>query len=173
MRPVFALAAVALTALACTTKDTAARPDSATPAAATISSNADPAAVRQAIDSNNARFSAAMIKADTATVKSFYTDDALLMGANEKTHRGAEEIAKAFGAMHATMKVPAFELKAQDVIVTGDYAIETGTYSMTMQPKTGKAMSDVGKYIVVWKHQPDGSWKILRDIYNSDQAAKP
>ena len=172
MRPMFALAALSFATLACTTKETAARPDSTPPAAATISSTADAAAVRQAIDSNNARFSAAMVKADTATVKSFYAEDALMMGANEKAVRGPEEIAKAFGAMHATMKVPAFELKAQDVIVTGDYAIETGAYSMTMQPKTGKAMSDVGKYLVVWKHQPNGTWKIVRDIYNSDQPAK-
>ena len=172
MRPVFALAAVSLAALACTTKGTSARSDSAAPAAATLSSSVDPAAVRQTIDSNNARFSAAMVKGDTATVKSLYADDALMMGANEKAVRGANEIAKSFAAMHATMKIPAFELKAQDVIVAGDYAIETGAYTMTMQPKTGKAMPDVGKYIVVWKHQPDGSWKIIRDIYNSDQPAK-
>lgn len=173
MRPVLALAAASLATLACTTKDTAARPDSASPAAATLSASADPTAVRQTIDSNNARFSAAMVKGDTAVIKSLYADDALMMGANEKTVRGADAIAKSFAAMHTAMSVPAFELKAQDVLLAGDYAIETGAYSMTMKPKTGKAMSDVGKYLVVWKHQPDGSWKILRDIYNSDQPAKP
>jgi ketosteroid isomerase-like protein len=39
---------------------------------------------------------------------------------------------------------------------------------MTMLPKGGKAMNDVGKYVAVWKKQPDGSWKMIRDIYNSD-----
>lgn len=41
---------------------------------------------------------------------------------------------------------------------------------MTMTPKTGKGkpMSDKGKYIVVLQKQADGSWKIVRDISNSD-----
>jgi len=163
MRPLLVLAAASLAALGCTTKDTA-RSDSTPPAAATLSSAADPAAVRQAIDSSNARFSAAMVKGDTSVIANTYADDALMMGANEKAVRGRSEIAKSFAGMHTQMKIPAFEIKAQDVIVSGDHAIETGTYTMTMQPKTGKAMSDNGKYLVVWKHQPDGSWKIIRDI---------
>lgn len=173
MRPLLVLAAASLATLGCTTKDTAARPDSTPPATATLSSAADPAAVRQAIDSNNARFSAAMVKGDTSVLASIYAEDAVMMGANEKAVRGRNEIAKSMAAMHAQMKLPAFELKAQDVIVSGDHAIETGTYSMTMQPTGAKAITDVGKYLVVWKHQPDGSWKIIRDIYNSDQPAKP
>lgn len=172
MRPLLVLAAASLATLGCTTKDTA-KPDSTTPATATLASAADPAAVRQTIDSNNARFSAAMVKGDTSVISSLYADDAVMLGANEKAVRGRAEIAKSFAGMHTAMKIPAFEIKAQDVVVSGDHAIETGTYTMTAQPKGAKAMNDVGKYLVVWKHQPDGSWKIIRDIYNSDLPAKP
>jgi len=42
----------------------------------------------------------------------------------------------------------------------------------TPAAKGAKAMHGVGKYIVVWKKQADGSYKILRDIANSDQAMK-
>jgi ketosteroid isomerase-like protein len=57
---------------------------------------------------------------------------------------------------------------SHDLIVSGDYAIKTGAYEMTVQPKKGKAMHDVGKYVSVWKKQPDGSWKMVRDVFNSD-----
>ena len=29
-------------------------------------------------------------------------------------------------------------------------------------------MQDEGKYVVVWKKQEDGSWKLHRDIWNSN-----
>jgi ketosteroid isomerase-like protein len=37
-----------------------------------------------------------------------------------------------------------------------------------MQPKAGKPVQDVGKSITVFKKQPDGSYKSVRDIFNSD-----
>jgi len=43
--------------------------------------------------------------------------------------------------------------------------IETGTYEQTLQPK-GKAMHDNGSYLVVWKKQANGGWKIYRMAYD-------
>jgi ketosteroid isomerase-like protein len=166
---------VALLALAaCTTKE-ARRPDSAAPATATLAGNPAPdvAAVRQAIEANNARFDSAALKGDSATLAGLYTDDAALMLSNVPAARGHEAISKAFGGMASSMKVSAFKLTTQDLIVTGDYAIETGAFDMTSQEaKAKKSVHDVGKYLVVWKKQPDGSYKILRDIANSDLPMK-
>jgi ketosteroid isomerase-like protein len=67
-----------------------------------------------------------------------------------------------------TLKDPKFHV--EDVLVGGDLAVETGTYEWTVQPKKGKAMLDKGNYVTVWRRQPDGSWKIVRDISNSDRA---
>ena len=67
------------------------------------------------------------------------------------------------------MKPTAFKVQTQDLIVSGEYAIETGTYDISSQvPKATKPMRDVGKYLVVWRKQPDGTYKIIRDIANSD-----
>lgn len=165
------LALIALAALAaCTTKE-ARRTDTASPAAATLAGTPTPdaAAVRQAIDSANVRFAAAVLKGDTAALAGSYTDDAIFMGADDPAVRGHDAIAKNFAGMMAGMKLTAFKLQAQDVIVAGDYAIETGAYDMTFTTtKASKPNHGVGKYLVVWKKQPDGSYKMLRDIYNSD-----
>jgi uncharacterized protein (TIGR02246 family) len=165
-----AIVAVAA-AVACTAKQEApAKPDTTSATAATAS--ADPAAVRQAIEAANTKQFAAARQSDTAGMAANYTADAILMMPNEKVARGHDEIAKAFAGMfsQATLKDP--KLVTTDLIVNGDLAIETGTYDWTVQPKKGKAVHDVGKYLTVWKRQPDGSWKIIRDIGNADPPAK-
>jgi ketosteroid isomerase-like protein len=166
---------VALLALAaCTTKE-ARRPDTAAPATATLAGNPAPdvAAVRQAIETNNARFDSAAMKGDSATLVGLYSDDAVLMLSNVPAARGHDAIAKAFGGMTSSMRVSAFKLTTQDVIAAGDYAMETGAFDMTSQAaKAGKPVRDTGKYLVLWKKQADGSYKILRDIANSDLPMK-
>lgn len=168
------LSVVALFALAaCTTRE-ARRSDTAAPATATLAGTpaADPTAARRAIEAVYPKFGAAMVKGDTATVAAAYTDDAILMPNDEKSARGHDEIAKAFAGMIAALKPSAFTGHTQDVIVSGDYAIETGTYQMTLHPKKDQTVNAVGKYLTIWKKQADGSYKISHDIFNSDSPAK-
>ena len=57
----------------------------------------------------------------------------------------------------------------EEVQVSGDLAVARGTYAATVTPKDGgEAISIDGKYMTLLKRQPDGSWKIYRDIYNSN-----
>lgn len=163
-------AVVALIGLAACTTQTARRTDTTSPATATLAGAPamDVAAVRQAIEAQNTRFSAAAVKGDTATIAGLYTDDAIVLSPNEPAMHGHDAIAKGFASMSA-MKLSELKLQTQDVIVTGDYAIETGAYDLTAQPTKAKPVHDVGKYVVVWKKQADGSYRLLRDIYNTDQ----
>ena len=71
----------------------------------------------------------------------------------------------------ATLKAVSFS--TEDVLMAGDVAVETGTYSMTIEPKGGAAMEDMGRYRSVWKRQSDGSCKIERDISNTNIATAP
>jgi len=168
----YALVAIA-TLTACATKE-ARRTDTASPATATLAGapSVNQAAVRHEIESMMARFDSAGVRGDTATLASFYAEDAIMMWPNLPAVRGHEAIAKGFGGMMSAMKLSALKLRTEDVIAVGDYAVETGTYDLTGQAKGAKASHDVGKYLVLWKKQPDGSYKILRDISNSDLPAK-
>lgn len=127
------------------------------------------AALRAAIESVNARFANAMKAGDATALAGLYTDDALLMAPTTPQLQGRAAIANVFGEWFTQMKITDFALTAGDVIPAGDYAVETGAYSMTMQLKGEAApVTDKGKYIVVWKRGADGSWKLHRDVWNSD-----
>jgi ketosteroid isomerase-like protein len=44
----------------------------------------------------------------------------------------------------------------------------TGARPMKFTDPSGKAASDHGKYVTVWKKQSDGTWKVLLDVFNTD-----
>jgi hypothetical protein len=60
-----------------------------------------------------------------------------------------------------------------DVGAGGDIGYTTGTYGMTMNDAAGTPMTENGKYVAVWKKQPDGQWKVVEDIFNTDTGQGP
>jgi uncharacterized protein (TIGR02246 family) len=49
----------------------------------------------------------------------------------------------------------------------GDVAVEEGRYGR----RSGGQLLDSGKYLVVFRRRPDGSWRFATDMWNSDSAA--
>lgn len=130
---------------------------------------ADPAAARSAIEAANARAAEALNKGDIESWLTLYKSDAVVLPPNQPAWRGIDGMRAGAQAMLNEVAISGAALNVEDVKVSGDFAVETGTYTMTMTPKKGgKAMNDRGKYIVVWERQADGSWKAIRDIFNSD-----
>ena len=84
--------------------------------------------------------------------------------------RGRAAIVDGFKQLSEAVTLTAAAFNIDDVMIAGDMAVETGTYTMSMTPKGGKPMDDKGKYITVWKRQADGSWKVERDINSTDMA---
>ena len=159
---------LAVSPSACTSKPAAQE----TTATASVVQQTDPTAVRASIESANARFLAALQKGDTATALLSYTDDAVVMMPNDKAWTGRDAIAKGLAAFASQVTIKDGKATTSDVTLSGDIALETGTYEWNMVPKGGKPIHDVGKYLTAWKRQADGSWRIIRDINNSDMPAK-
>jgi ketosteroid isomerase-like protein len=147
-------------------------PSSESGSVAQTGSANDPAAVRSAIDAQVVRFEEAVMKGDTATARSVYAEDAMLFPANHKIIRTRAEHSQFDKEMLSAFNVQAVDIVTTDVIVSGDYAIETGTYTMSLTPKAGgKAVADTGKYEAVWRKEGDGSWKMIRDAFTTDLPA--
>ena len=71
--------------------------------------------------------------------------------------------------------VKEIKLTTGEVDVHGDTAIETGDWTITVQPPGAAepiANADEGKYMVVWKRS-HGKWLFYRDIWNSSRPPPP
>ena len=55
----------------------------------------------------------------------------------------------------------------------GDLGYTSGTYQFSITGSDGKPIPDKGKYVVVWKKDASGKWKVVADIFNSDLPAAP
>jgi ketosteroid isomerase-like protein len=69
-----------------------------------------------------------------------------------------------------TPNTPAFlSLKDNEVMGYADLAYLRGSYSMTFSlPGVPAPIDEQGKFLQIYRKQGDGSWKITREIYNSD-----
>ena len=130
---------------------------------------ADPA--RAAIEKQNAAFSAAFARGDAAALAAAYTDDAIVLPPDAEMVRGKAGIEALWkGLISAGAK--SLALTTVDVQSSGALAVETGTGILKIQPSGAAEQTQSAKYVVVWKRQADGSWKLHRDMWNAVPAAK-
>lgn len=116
----------------------------------------------QGIHEGNERFRAAVRAADSATMPSLYTDDAVILPPNGEAVSGADAIAQYWQAF-AELGITDARPVTLEVIPMGDYALEVG--ETTVYGENG-ALVDRGKIMVLWKSH-DGVWKMHRDTWNS------
>jgi uncharacterized protein (TIGR02246 family) len=112
-----------------------------------------------------------LIKArDGDGIAEIYAADAVAMPPNQPIAIGRDAIRKFW---RATVQIPdlslTFEPQRIDVSVSGDLAVDRGTYRLRGKPN-GQQLDDKGKYIEVWRKIGD-EWKVAANIFNSDNPA--
>ena len=125
----------------------------------------DEAAVR-AVDVEWARAATA---GDGVALTATYASDATLLPPNEPLVNG-EAVKKYNVDMTDGFSGP-IELTTTVVEGRGDLAYSVGVYRATLTPKKAGAKPlpvEEGKYLEVLKKQPDGSWKIVYDMWNQN-----
>ena len=159
-------------ATGCSTRDdTTGTPESATGAAAATS--ADAADAGQAIEAAMTNYVEAVKRGDPAAIAASYTDDAIVVMPSGPPMKGRAELSKGFADMLASSSVTTLRSSNVERTITGDVAVETGAFEVTMQPKAlGRETTDRGQYMVVWHRQPDGSWRMARAFNRADTPPK-
>ena len=81
---------------------------------------------------------------------------------------GKDQLQRRNGGALDLFKVD-IEITNEEVEVAGRLAFSRGHYVATFSPKDGSRSIPVdGKFMTILKKQPDGGWKIHRDIFNSN-----
>ncbi len=136
------------------------------PAAPPDTRAADEAVIRAA----DADWSKAATAKDLDKVVSYYTDDAVLFAPKAPAFVGKDNIRKAWQGLLATpnMQMTITPL-AVDVARSGDLAVERGSFQVASTDKKGKPTTESGQFVIVWKKQADGSWKVAADTNADDK----
>ncbi len=123
--------------------------------------------VAEEIKAANQKLSDCVAAQDADACIALYTEDGALMSPNADPYQGPAGLREGLQAMW-DMGVGAVNLTTDEVEVFGETAHEVGRF--VLNGKDGSHM-DHGKYIVIWKHE-GGSWKLHRDIFNSNMAPR-
>jgi uncharacterized protein (TIGR02246 family) len=157
---VFCLATVVMVLASCGT----AQP----PASAPVDTRAqDEAAIRAAAGG----WGQAIAEKNLEQTLSYYADDAWVLPQNEPIAKTADQRRSVWAAFFAMPGASNMEgdIARIEVARSGDLAVEYGTFAMTMNDKSGKPVTQNEKFVVTWKKQADGKWKVIADIWNTDK----
>jgi len=124
----------------------------------------------EAIRKLDAGWSAAAQSKDVEKSVSVYADDAVFLPSGAPIATGKAQIRDAWSHLLA---LPGVDLKFAptkiEVAKSKDMAYDVGTYQLKVNDAQGNPTTQIGKYVVVWKKQPDKQWKAVADIFNPDK----
>jgi len=128
------------------------------------------AKAKRGIEATRSAYVAAWRAGNAAAVTALYDDEGQVLYPNGPAVEGEAEILAYFQGFFGEFSQAEFQLTSTEVQVAGPWAFDRGTYRWKGVPRDGgAAFVDHGKYLVVLRQQVDGSWKVYRDMDNSDR----
>ena len=125
---------------------------------------------RQGIETAVAQYVTATNEGDSEALTALYAEDAVLLPPDHEPIQGREAI----GAFWRQGTDEGLEVRTLRIEVDGKVGYLVGNYHL---PATEEEPADSGKYVMCLRRQPDGSWKLTADIWNSsspgDDTAEP
>ncbi|MGB0840511.1 MAG: YybH family protein [Chitinophagales bacterium] len=111
------------------------------------------------------RFSAAYMKQDIKEVAACYTFDAVLFPTKEHVIEGLDSIKK-FWTIPDTSRVLDHRLLSTHIEISDNMASDYGSYVGRIQINDSITEPFRGKYVIVWRKNSAGKWKMYLDIWN-------
>jgi ketosteroid isomerase-like protein len=110
----------------------------------------------------------ASLSGEIDALVSMFAEDAIFMPPNDTTVYGKEEIRAWWEEYFTFFRITSSVETENDITVAGNQAFIRSSFSVTIVPKQqGPRILDDIRNLTVWNQQPDGSWKITHQIWNS------
>jgi ketosteroid isomerase-like protein len=108
------------------------------------------------------------------SIVSYWTADARVILAGQPVLVGTDAIRQ---MVEGTRAIPGFQISwtPDSAVVSpgGDFGYTYGTNRFTAPDSTGTLHTAEGRYITVWRKEPDGRWRCSVDISNEGPAPPP
>jgi len=135
-----------------------------------IDVEADVAAIKALLDEWVVLFNAGDFE---KLVSVWYAEDAVSMHPNQPILEGREAILADYKNTREREDMQCDSSIAEDVRVSGDMAFARGNESYTVAPKDGGEPTKYDfKGVIIFERQPDGTWKCICEIGNSNLPEK-
>ena len=100
------------------------------------------------------------------------TDDAVLMPPDHPALVGKDAIRPWAQGFAQQFTMESYRPTDDELVVTDGWAFRRARMTWVLRPKAGgEALTQTGKFIIIYRQEPDGSWRIARDIFNLDAPA--
>ncbi len=99
---------------------------------------------------------------------SFYAPDARALPPNEPIAVGLDAIRKSVKPMFDASSRVTWRPTQVVAARSGEIGYAQGTYEITMKDPSAKPPIERGKYLEIWKKQPDNTWKCTEDMFSPD-----
>jgi ketosteroid isomerase-like protein len=123
-----------------------------------------------AIAEFNRRYLKAINDEDIATLSSLTTEDHILISSGRPPVVGKAANEEVNGRVFKQFDIVETWTPVETV-VDGDLAYQRGTFTVEATPRAGGNTSkSSGNFLRIYRRQPNGEWRMTRDMFNSVQA---
>ena len=123
-------------------------------------SSSDVAAIRDAEKALADAFEAS----DPTAWVDFYTEDAIFVGPGMPALEGRDALLEAAPAV----VISSMEIVAESTLGAEDFAATQGRANWVNGPKGSDAPQVRRRFLMVWRRDADGRWRIARELLNED-----
>jgi len=111
-------------------------------------------------------FAAAVARDGSEAWISWFAEDGAQIQTGVGEIRGRDALRQLMAGLDDPNFSLSWEPRRADIAASGELGWTTGDYVSEGIAKDGQPRRTQGRYVTIWRRQPDGSWKVVMDLGN-------